>query len=54
MIWVTTTNEWLESQRKIQDERDARKRARRSFIWGLMIDVSTAVVLVLATAFNAI
>ena len=33
---------------------DARVRAFRSFAWGLLVDVSTAVVLVLATAFTDI
>jgi hypothetical protein len=32
------------------DEADARKRGIRAFFWGLLIDVSVAVVLVLSTS----
>lgn len=36
------------------DARDARIRGVRVFLWGLLVDVSTAVVLILLTAFNNI
>lgn len=42
------------TETKAAIESDAQNRAVRSFLWGLMIDVAVAVVLVLATAFNAI
>lgn len=35
-------------------QRDAKNRAVRSFFWGLFIDLSTAVVLILVTAFTTI
>ena len=35
-------------------ESDARVRALRSFAWGLLLDVTVAVVLVLSTAFTTI
>jgi hypothetical protein len=38
----------------VSTERDARSRALRSFTWGLLIDVTVAVVLVLSTAFTNI
>lgn len=34
--------------------RDSRERAVRSFLWGLLIDVSAGVIVVLMTMFNAI
>lgn len=43
-----------EESHAVVTEKDARKRALRSFAWGLGIDVSVAVVLVLATAVNVI
>jgi hypothetical protein len=36
------------------DRKDARLRAIRSLTWGLFLDVSTAVILVLMTAFTAL
>ena len=38
----------------LSTEADARSRALRSFTWGLMIDVTVAVLLVLSTAFATI
>lgn len=35
---------------KNADEADARKRGTRAFMWGLFIDVSVAVLLVLSTS----
>lgn len=51
---MTPTNDYLEAHAKRIELRDARIRAVRSFMWGLFLDVSSFVVVVLVTAFTNI
>ena len=54
VLWVTTTNEYITMQNERITLQDARIRAIRSFIWGLFLDVSAFVLVVLTTAFTSI
>lgn len=54
MVWVTPTNEFLKLQNERITGKDARIRAIRSFMWGLFLDVSAFVIVVLTTAFTSI
>lgn len=47
-------DEGYESWERHLTNRDARQRAFRSFMWGLLIDVSVALVMLLSTAFDDI
>lgn len=54
MVWVQPTSEWIDLQNERLTHKDARIRAIRSFMWGLLLDVSAFVVTVLLTAFTNI
>jgi hypothetical protein len=51
---MASTSDWIAKQNERITNRDARVRGLRSLMWGLLIDVSVAVVLVLVTAFTSI
>lgn len=44
----------LNQQNNVPEKKDARDRAVRTFLWGLMIDVATAMVIILLPAFSNI
>jgi hypothetical protein len=51
---VTPTSDFLKLQNERIVAKDARIRAIRSFMWGLFLDVSAFVLVVLTTAFTSI
>jgi hypothetical protein len=51
---MAPTSDWLTAQQERIVLKDARIRAIRSFMWGLFLDVSAFVLVILATAFTNI